>query len=241
MVLTLLLVLAAEPTVFEANAAGMKLYQARKYLEAKDQFVAALKDQAPRPTVKEQTALVRTRALAEFNLACTLSLLRRTGKVCAADAYRGEVMAHVLASIALDPNRLEKALTDKDLAEIRDTVAYQSLLGLSLERDADVPKVLPKVSWWSQGQGVYGSLHRLQLGPDGRFTLTSRVIDDDGAPKPSKVVKGTWSLTGRTLKLVAGEPLPGLQATTVELTVSGTQLESRQWTTFTDAPSECDA
>lgn len=239
----LLLVLAAAPTVSEANAAGMKLYQARRYLEASQQFAEALKDEAPRETVQEKVAWTRTRALAHFNLACSLSLLRKAGRVCDGDAYRSVIVSNVEQSIALDPNRLEKALKDPDLSPVRDTVAWQSLLGLSMAREADLKKLLPRVTWWSPGVGVFGSLHQLTFTADGRFTLTSKVFDADGVPKGTARHTGTWALEGRALRLTTGTtPLPGAKSTSLELTVEpGGRLTGRDWTDFTDAPSECDA
>lgn len=238
---SLCLFLTAAPTAFDLNAAGMKLYSQKKYAEAKDQFLAALKDEAARATVKEQVALRRTRALAKFNLACTLSLLRKAGQVCEHDAYRATILTFVRESIELDPNRLEKALTDKDLESIRDTVDYQQLLGLSVTREADLSALIAKVSWWSPGVGAFGSLRMLQLKPDGSAVLTLKVMDDDGAPTKKKVLTGKWSLKARTLVLTFSEVIPDVGQKSVELTVSTDGRLQGKWSEFTDSPSECDA
>lgn len=241
----LALLLAASPTA-DANAAGMKLYQAKKYPEAVDQFRKAIKlgdEEKAADTKKEQVQLLRVRALARFNLACTLALLRKAGRVCEFDAYRSTIAGHVEESIALDPNRLEKALADPDLAGLRDTIVFQSWAGLSPKREADLPKLLVAVKWWSRGVGVYGSMSQLTFSPNGSVTESSMVLDAEGAPQPRrKSSVGKWTLSGRTLRLVFPDALPGPKKTTVEGTFDDVgELQFKDWTTFSDQPSECDA
>lgn len=225
----------------EENAAGMKLYQAKNYPLALERFRAAIADEKTTfPSVKEQVAHTRARALANFNLACTLSLLRKARKVCEFDAYRGTIMGLVRQSIALDPNRLERALVDADLQSIRDTVEYQSLLGLSFSREADLPKLLPRVSWWSQGVGAFGSTKTLAFKADGTVQFGLRVLDDNGL-KPPRFFAGRWLVKGRTLTLTFAAPLPAGALQQLEFTLTDEGRLSSPGDTFSDAPSECDA
>ncbi len=240
----LLILLAASPTA-EANAAGMKAYQAKKYPEAIELFRKAIKlgdEEKTGATLKEEVQLTRTRALAHFNLACTLALARKAGKVCDFDAYRSTITEEVEQSIRIDPNRLEKALSDADLTGIRDTLAFQAWQGLSPTREADLSKLLVGVKWWSQGVGVYGSTNDLAFSAQG-VTLTMLVLDAEGVPlKNRKVVTGKWSLTGRTLKLVFPAVIPELKRSSLEGTFKDSgRLEFKEWVEFTDSPAECDA
>lgn len=225
----------------EENAAGMKLYQAKKYADAVPRFRAAIADEAKDfPSVKEQVAHTRARALATFNLACTLSLLRKAGRVCQFDAYRGTIMGLVTQSIALDPNRLERALLDADLQPIRDTVDYQSLLGLSFSREADLPKLLPRIAWWTPGVGVYGSTKTLAFKADGTVQFSFRASDDNGL-RPPRFFPGRWVVKGRTLKLTFATPLPAGALSHLEFTLTDDGRLTSPGDSFTDAPSECDA
>lgn len=240
----LLILLAASPTA-EANAAGMKAYQAKKYPEAIELFRKAIsvgEEELTGATLKEEVQLTRTKALAHFNLACTLALVRKAGKVCDFDAYRSTIVEEVQHAIRLDPNRIEKALTDPDLSGIRDTLAFQSWQGLSPRREADLPKLLVGVKWWSQGVGVYGSTNDLAFTAQS-VTLTMLVLDAEGVPlKTRKVVTGKWSLSGRTLKIVFPAVVPELKKSSLEGTFKDSgRLEFKEWVEFTDSPSECDA
>lgn len=239
------LLLAASPT-FEANAAGMKLYQAKRYPEAVEQFRKATRageTEAPGPTAKEAVQLTRVHALAHFNLGCTLALLRKAGRVCEFEAYRSTVIDAVQEAIKLDPNRLDKALADPDLSAVRDTLAFQSWQGLSPRREGDLFRLLHAVRWWSAGAGVYGSIHELTFSSQG-FALTMKVFDQDGnVLERRKTVYGKWALTGRTLKLFLPVEYPELKRRTSfegTFTEEG-QLVFKDWAEFSDSPSECDA
>lgn len=239
--LLLSLLLAASPTA-DANAAGMKLYQAKKYAEAVEQFRKAVKAGEPAgASVKEAVQLTRVRALAHFNLACTLALLRKAGKVCEFDAYRGTITSEVQEAIQLDPNRLEKALTDGDLTGIRDTLAFQSWKGLSPTREADLPKLLVATSWWSEGVGVFGSTAQLAF-TDRSVTITSLVLDAEGVPLPKRQsVTGTWTLSGRALRLTFPTAPSGRQKVIEATFTEDGRLDVKEGTDFDDAPSECEA
>ncbi|MBL8939171.1 MAG: hypothetical protein JNM69_31710 [Archangium sp.] len=237
----LALLLAAAPTVADANAAGMKLYQAKRYPEAIAQFKAALEREAEQPSTKEQVAQTRALALAHFNLACAMALARKAGKTCEVEAYLPSIWEHVLEAIRIDPNRLEKALTDPDLKELRTTLQFQSLLGLSPSRDADLPKLITAVTWYSAGEGAYGSTRSMTFTPGG-VSLTLRLLNEAGLPLDIRTFKGTWTLKGRALKLVFAQPLPGLDTKELSFTIEPDgSLAAGQWSRFSDSPSECDA
>lgn len=238
----LALLLAAAPTVADTNAAGMKLYQAKKFPEAIELFRAAITRATDQPSTKEQVAQTRALALAHFNLACSMSLARKAGKTCEVDAYLPSIWEHVLEAIRLDPNRLEKALTDPDLKELRTTLQFQSLLGLSPSRDADLPKLLGAVTWYSAGEGAFGSTRSMTFSAKGTMELTLRLPDERGFPLDIRTFKGTWTLKGRALKVVFPQSLPGLETKELSFTVEPDgSLGAGPWSRFSDSPSECDA
>lgn len=238
----LALLLAAAPTVADTNAAGMKLYQAKKLPEAIEQFKAAITRATDQPSTKEQVAQTRALALAHFNLACSMALARKAGKTCEVEAYLPTIWEHVLEAIRLDPNRLEKALTDGDLKELRTTLQFQSLLGLSPSRDADLPKLLTAVTWYSAGEGAFGSTRSMTFSAKGAMELTLRRPDERGLPLDIRTFKGTWTLKGRALKVVFPQSLPGLETKELSFTIEPDgSLGAGQWSRFSDSPSECDA
>ncbi len=205
------------------NTEGFRLYQAGKYPEALEKFQAAAQAD---PKL----------ALAHYNVAATLGVLRKQGQTCAYDAYRETILERLNTAVKLDPKRLARAKEDADLDPIRDTVGWQRLLGRSPERQADVPEILRRVSWFSPGEGVYGSTRKLTF-PDGkRVVLWRRVIEDEKDPSRTEEVTGTYSVKGRTITLTfpGRKPLPG------KMTPRGV-LEFEELGTFLDSPSECEA
>src|SRR3954471_5214301 len=136
----LLMMLAASPR--ELNDAGLKSYRAKDLEKAVEQFQKALaedpEERTAGPTMKEKVERARLRALIHHNLACAQALLRAKGQVCVTENYRGVIVDHLFKSVAYVPSRLERAVSDPDLASVRDTLGFQSLLGLSIERDVDL-------------------------------------------------------------------------------------------------------
>lgn len=236
MILLTALLLLASPR--ELNDSGMKAYRARQLEQAVDLFKKALaedpEEKTAGPSVREQVERAKLRALIHHNLACAQSLLRARGQVCVTDNYRGDIVKHLHESVRFDPSRLDRATRDPDLAAVRDTLGFQSLLGLSIERDVDLPALLPRVKWWSPGQGAFGSLSDLTFKADGSCVMTTKVISEDGRPLAPKVEKGRWKLLGRklSLELSGGKKVEG------QVTQTGLELEGTLWS---DSPSECDA
>jgi len=223
----LLLVLALTaavpaPTAKALNTEGFRLYQAGHYPEALEKFQEAAR-QAP------------DYALARYNVAATLGRLRKQGKVCEYSAHRDVIVEHLTQAVKLDARRLARAKVDRDLDPIRDTLGWQRLLGRSPERDADVSLLLPAVSWFGPGVGVYGTTQGLRFQGNGRAVLWLKQVGENGIPQPREVA-GTYSVRGRQveLRLKGRAPLVGTLTDTGALTFP-------ELGTFTDSPSECDA
>lgn len=210
------------PAARALNTEGFRLYQAGRYPEALEKFQAAARE-AP------------DYALARYNVAATLGLLRKQGKVCEYSAHRDVIVEHLTQAVKLDARRLARAKVDRDFDSIRDTLGWQCLLGRTPEREADIPALLPAVSWFGPGVGVYGTTQGLRFQANGRATLWTKVPGDDGTLRRQEV-PGTWAVKGRQveLRLKGRAPLVGT------LSEKGA-LSFPELGTFTDSPSECDA
>ncbi|HLK99830.1 MAG TPA: tetratricopeptide repeat protein [Myxococcaceae bacterium] len=222
-----LLALLCAPLAFaqsakELNTEGFRLYQAGKYPEALEKFQAAV-------------AKDPKHALAHYNVAATLGVLRKQGKVCHHDAYTSTILEHLATAIRLDPRRLKRAKEDADLDPIRETVGWHKLLGRSHTRTADVPELLKKVKWFGPGVGVYGTLQTLRFEEGGKLVLTKKVPQDEGPMKEERL-SGTYTLKGRQVEV----KLPGHKVDTGAITAQGV-LQLKHLGAFYDFPSECDA
>lgn len=236
--LSLCVALALTASVRELNDAGMKAYRIKQLPEAAALFTKALDadpdDKDVGPSVKEHVERARLRAVIHHNLACVQALRRAKGNVCDGDNYRDTIVEHLHKAVALDPSRLDRALTDPDLAGVRDTLGFQSLLGLSAAREADLPALLARVHWWSPGVGAYGSRSQLVFKADGTVVLTTRQMSEEGKVLAPTVLKGKWKLAGRalTFEWADGKKWAGT------FSDSGLELDGQHWR---DSPSECDA
>ncbi|QQR41541.1 tetratricopeptide repeat protein [Myxococcus xanthus] len=213
---------ASTPNARGLNTQGFRLYQAGRYPEALERFQASARESPDY-------------ALAHYNLAATLGMLRKQGKVCEYSAHRDVIVEHLTLAVKLDARRLTRAKEDADFTPIRDTLGWQKLLGRSPAREADVPVLLREVSWFGPGVGVYGTTQGLRFGPSGRVTLWTKEVGDDGTPR-QKEVRGRYTVRGRqvALRLNGRAPLEGTLTKTGALTFPGLE-------TFTDSPSECEA
>jgi len=225
LLLLLALTLAAPAPAQSAralNTEGFRLYQAGKYPEALEKFEAAAKAD---PKL----------ALAHYNVAATLGVLRKQGQVCQHEAYRSTILERLNVSIRLDPKRLARAKVDADLDPIRDTLGWQKLLGVSPEKQANVPELLRRVSWFSPGEGVYGSTRRLTF-PDGKRVVLWRRLIEGEDPSRTQEVTGSYTVKGRDFTLT----FPGKKPLRGKMTPRGV-LEVEELGTFLDSPSECEA
>ncbi|WP_426752442.1 hypothetical protein [Myxococcus sp. Y35] len=213
---------ASTPAARELNTQGFRLYQAGRYPEALERFQASARESPGY-------------ALAHYNLAATLGVLRKQGQVCEYSAHRDVIVEHLSRAVSLDARRLTRAREDADFDPIRDTLGWQKLQGRSPQREADVPALLRDVSWFGPGVGVYGTTQRLRFAARGRVTLWTKEVDANGTPR-EKQTRGRYSVSGRqvTLRLNGRPPVEGTLTQTGALTFPG-------WETFTDSPSECDA
>ncbi|QSQ25736.1 tetratricopeptide repeat protein [Pyxidicoccus parkwayensis] len=210
------------PAARTLNTEGFRLYQAGRYPEALEKFQEAAR-QAP------------DYALARYNVAATLGLLRKQGKVCEYSAHRDVIVEHLTQAVKLDARRLARAKVDRDFDSIRDTLGWQRLLGRTPEREADVPALLSAVSWFGPAMGIHGSTQGLRFKAGGKVSLWTKEVGEDGTSR-LREVPGTWSVHGRQVEL----RLKGRASLVGTLNGTGA-LTFPELGTFTDSPSECDA
>ncbi|WP_225409537.1 tetratricopeptide repeat protein [Stigmatella hybrida] len=205
------------------NTEGFRLYQAGQFPEALERFQAAAQ---ANPQY----------ALAHYNVAATLGVLRKQRKVCEYQAFPETILQHLTRAVELDPRRLKRAQEDADLEPIRNTVGWHRLLGRSPARAADVPALLQAVDWYGPGVGVYGTLVRLDFQAGGKVVLNRKVPQDEGAPR-EEAVTGSYRVKRSTVTVT----LPGhAKPLTGSLSPTGL-LKLQELGAFTDAPSECEA
>ncbi|ATB38504.1 tetratricopeptide repeat domain protein [Cystobacter fuscus] len=223
LLLALLLSAAPAPSARTLNTQGFRLYQAGKYPEALEKFEAAARAD---PKM----------ALAHYNVAATLGVLRKKGKICDYSAYRETIVERLTRSVELDARRLARAKKDADLDPIRDTLGWQRLLGLSPQNEADVPKLLRRVTWFRLTEGDMHARTTLTF-PDARKVVVERTgFDEETQRVTTRKRTGTYTLQGRTLQVTLPNE-PPVQGT---LTDKGA-LQLGTLGTFTDLPPECDA
>ena len=181
---------APPATAKDLNTAGFRLYQEGKYPEALEKFKAAIEKEPKH-------------ALAHYNAAATLGVLRKKGLVCEYEAYPSTILQYLSTSVKLDPKRLKRAKEDADLDPIRETLGWQHLLGRSPTRAADVPEILKQVRWYAHSQGVYGTVGKLTFQDGGKVVHWKKLPQDDGSMKEEEVT-GTYRVKGRTVVRVAG-------------------------------------
>lgn len=222
----LTLTLAAAPPAPSGqalNTQGFRLYQAGRYPEALEKF-------------QEAARASPDYALAHYNVAATLGVLRKQGRVCEYSAHRDVIVEKLATAVRLDARRLTRAKADADLDVIRDTLGWQRLLGRTPEREADVPALLRAVSWFGPGVGVYGTVQGLRFQPGGKVVLWRKHVDDQGQSRQEET-KGTYTVKARAVEV----RLPGREPVTGTLTPAGALTFPAELGTFTDSPSECEA
>ena len=223
--LCLALLLAASPAA-PLNTDGFRLYQAKKYPEALEKFRAAV-------------AADEQHALAQYNFAATLALLRGQGKVCEFDAYPGAILEHLEAAVRLDERRRQRMKVDRDFDSVRDTLRYQQLLGRSPASEKDARALLLALTWLAPATGAYGHPLTLKLSADGSLTLTRLVLTDDDVKHD--VVKGRWKVKGFQVTLDFEHPVEGQKQAVGKLTAEGHLLFGLPAWDLSDQRSECDA
>jgi hypothetical protein len=211
------------------NTKGFREYQAGRFPEALKLFLEATKADP-------------THALAEYNVAATLGVLRKKNGACEYEAFKQSILKHLTKAVELDPGRRERMKADPDLDTVRDTVGYQKLLGVDPRKPEDLPTLLEQVSWFGPGTGVYGSMVGIDFQPSGHLELWHRKVEDtEGNPVKTLKVRGSWKTEGSTVYVHLSSPLEGKMDLKATLTEDGALDFGTPELMLRDSPSECDA
>jgi len=213
----------------DLNTTGFRHYKEGRFDEALDYFGRAVEADP-------------TYALAHYNYACTLGVLRDVGpeSVCRYDAYKWRILDYLEESARLDPGRLERMKDDPDLVCVHDTFRYQSLLGLDPADPEDALLILQRVSWYAFNAGAYGPVGGVDFHEDGTLTLWELDVTTIEVKRIEHL--GRYSVTDTGMEMVLDRPVSGRRRFSMELSsdgilsVPGLFLEP-----FIDDPRDCDA
>jgi tetratricopeptide (TPR) repeat protein len=213
----------------DLNTRGYRLYKEGRYEEALDYFQRAIDADA-------------SYALAHYNYACTLGVLRDMGPeyVCRYDAYKWRILDHLEESARLDPDRLERMKEDPDLTCVHDTFRYQLLLGLDPTDPEDALLILQRVSWYSFNAGAFGPAGGLNFKENG--LLDHWVLDATGDEPMRLTLTGIYSVTDDGMEMSPGSSATIGPRYSMELTEDGRLfIHGFSQELFIDDPRDCEA
>lgn len=208
----------------ELNTLGFRLYKLGNYGEALDYFKNAIE-------------VNPDYALAHYNLACTLGVLRKQNKECYYEAYRERIVHHLSRAVELDPNRRERMKSDPDLEPIHDTVGYQIMLGKNPNKTKDAISILINVTWYSPGLGMYGPLSGLNFKTGGVVEKWTFDIDS----QTQGMLKGIYKVDGNKVTITMTNGTEGPSTYNGQLEKDGTLQFEEMFGPFMDMPEECSA
>ncbi|NOY27152.1 MAG: hypothetical protein GXP62_14885 [Oligoflexia bacterium] len=183
-------------TSVQRNTDGFHAYQSGDLSEAARLF-------------RESIALDDKNALAHYNLACTLALLRRQRPPCETGATQAEILAHLTRAVDLDEGRRTRMRADSDLDDLHALLGYRLLDQGLPASDADLRTLLSGVTLWAPASGIYGSTGSLVLRADGGATVTRRVLQDDALVDQAQP-DGRWSVRDGAIRLDLAEGMQQL-------------------------------
>ena len=192
------------------NTAGFRCYRADRLDDALALFGRAL-DTDP------------THALAHYNLAATLGVLRGRGDICGSDATLARMMTHLEAAVRFDAGRRARLNKDPDLAALRTLPRFRVLQGADPATRRGVVQAVQGATFYAPAPGAFG--HPLHLTLQGAaphkdlehgalpaLTLT-RTVTDQGALETTEQTGG-WAIDEQGRVLVdpnGGAPGPEVQ------------------------------
>jgi len=130
------------------NTAGFRCYRADRLDDAVALFGRAL-DHDP------------THALAHYNLASSLGVLRGRGDICGSDATLRRMMTHLEAAVRFDPGRRARLAEDPDLTPVRDLPRFRILQGADPATRRGVVQAVQGATFYAPAPGAFG--HPLHL------------------------------------------------------------------------------
>jgi len=219
-----IIVPAFAKTAGQLNTEGYRLYKQKRYAQALEKFRKAVE-------VNDK------HALAHYNLACTLGVLRKQGGACDYEASVGTILYHLKKSVQLDPGRAKRMQKDPDFAVVHATVTYQVLSGLDPEKPDDFKKILVRVSWLGPTMGMYGHTSGIYFKTDGTFEFWEHSFDEN--EEVDRIYcKGIWKVKGIVIELHFKKPRNNKRIYKGKLKGSVLNIEGI-FGAFSNEPDEC--
>lgn len=166
-------------------------------------------------------------------LVAKVLLAQRTadGNACDHEAYLDTILGHVLA--AADPEQSARMQVDPTFEPVRTAYRYR---WTQFPADADVLSRLGGSTWWSPGNGAYGSQARLDLRDAGTAVIATLTFPDDGGEPTWTETPTRWSFADAVL--IVGEGEASVRYTLDPIGALADPDGTRAWY---DRPSECEA
>ncbi|HFC92710.1 MAG TPA: hypothetical protein ENJ51_07845 [Leucothrix mucor] len=213
----------------ELNTQGYRLYKQHQYEQALTLF-------------KRATVADPRYALAFYNVASTLGVLHKKS-VCKYDAYLSLINKYLKKSVQLDPSRRSRMKRDHDLDPVHPTFIYQRLLGLKLNRTSHVKKMLRRIHWYGNPNGVIGPESRIYFKQRGQVILQSRSLGANGLHTENETAR--YRVNGRRITIYR-RSASGVRSTVHGRLTHHGQLRFNHrmpsnMRQFSDNPSNCSA
>ncbi|TGN10583.1 tetratricopeptide repeat protein [Leptospira ilyithenensis] len=146
-------------TSTNSNKKGIEALYKKDYPKAIEYFQETLKSSP-------------TDAFANYNLACTYSILLSQCE----DAYgEDEIYKLLQKAIKSKPAYKSKLLSDQDLEILRGRYRFNEVAGIAKK------VILTKVIWYGPSPGAYGPMDQFTFSEDGTFVYTRKTFEDGGA------------------------------------------------------------
>ncbi|BDA77796.1 hypothetical protein LPTSP3_g07260 [Leptospira kobayashii] len=142
-----------------------------------------------------------TDAFANYNLACTYSILLSQ---CEDVKDENEIYKLLQKAIKSKPAYKNKLLNDQDLEILRGRYKFNEIAGITKRN------ILTKVTWYGPSPGAYGPLDQFSFFEDGTFVYTKKLFDEGALAQESYSGSYSWETDSKfQIQFKEKSPLSG--------------------------------
>ncbi len=189
-------------------------------------------------------------ALAHYNLAATLSLLRQQRHPCEVDAWLDRILDHLARSVQLDPERQARLKVDPDFAALAGLPRFRIPAGAEADSRRGALQIVQGATFYAPGVGVIGNPAHFVLDGAAPHTdlaegalpvrMVHRSLGEDGQVTEA-LTQGGWALAPDGTLLLDPDGKGGEQPIQrLRLNAEG-DLEGPAGERWMGLPSECEA
>jgi tetratricopeptide (TPR) repeat protein len=204
-------------TLSELNKKGISALQKKDYKKAEEYF-------------KKSLSLSPLDAKANYNLACSYSLMQSVCEIVEADTF-----ALLEKAVAADKNYKAKMQRDPDLTTIRNNVKFYKIAGLANKQ------ILTKITWYGPKPGV-ANIDKLVFSENGTFKYS--IFNAAGETSPGYIeYNGNYIWTGEDIQLQFTGKIPfdhGKRKLKVKMEGNTIKIEGLEYD-LTDFEDRCSA